>query len=686
MVQFIGMPGAQINPRDSIIDTSVMANALSEWGRRNRDLADREQNANALMGAYNSMNSQAGPGPSQQPPVRNALSGSLSEWDPRRSIGAPPPRAFDSWQPHNLLLHDYGGSPKNEDGMNNPYHALVFPDGSIRYRNPDDPYGSKSPHAYKMNGDAIGLSYAGPVGSQPTPQAMATLKSEYDKINQMFPDIKTMSHGEAYEATKGTNRQASRDGRGLDEASWRTAFSQPAASFPPQTSRPVQVAQNGRMSPEAFRGLAAAPGTQDTASAIVKDQYSRANPTREQDLNYQSKLTETQRASLEFYGKQASAVMQIPEGPQRAAIWQRILAKHNAEHPGEHLTPEEMDPVTGPQLMAAQAGLTVDPIAKQMEEAKLGLLKGQTKALDQKDALNEAIAEMIKGGAAPAQAQPPPIQPQSFNGQAPQSGLILTADGQPAPQAPQAAPPADMIDTPYGKMTREKAVKLGGAMLLNPQYAAAGKALVDAAQGGGPTGLGKTADNQNDKEEIAATNQVATLDNVKRSYDAKFLNIPARFKLWGNALASKFGTLNPKDQEDLKAYTTFRQSSWHNLNRVLKDLSGTAVTENEMQRQLLDQPNPGQGVFDGDAPAEFDAKLKGQIAFAHSAVARARYLRAKGFTGKPWEAGVAVEDMPKIINERGAQLEQQLKQQNPNANPMQLQEAVKGQIKKEFGI
>lgn len=156
----------------------------------------------------------------------------------------------NGWHPHNLILHDYGGTPKNEDGVFNPYHALVFPDGSIRYRNPDDPYGSKAPHAYKMNGDSIGLSYAGQVGSQPTPEAMGTISSEYQKIQGMFPGIKAMSHGQAYEATKGTPAQASKDGRGLDEAAWRKDL----PGFEDQTAAPAGPVPMANRSLTAFAG------------------------------------------------------------------------------------------------------------------------------------------------------------------------------------------------------------------------------------------------------------------------------------------------------------------------------------------------------------------------------------------------------------------------------------------------
>lgn len=404
---------------------------------------------------------------------------------------------------------------------------------------------------------------------------------------------------------------------------------------------------------------------------------------------------------VETLGRQAMAIDSLPDGPQRQAAWQRIVHSHGANG----LTPEELDHRSGPKIMAAQAGMFRDPMeaeGKRLDMDYKRALIGQANRKAEPDPIDQMLMERLsrgRGGAiggqqhapqqsAPQQA-PPMLQPQSFNGNATplNPGIQLVDDRtQAAPMPQPSAPQQDMVQTPYGPMGRDEALALGGAMLLNPKRAAAGKAILDAAQTGGAQGLGKTGENQNDKEELSATGALATLDSIRSNYDAKFLNIPKRVNLWGKALQDKFGALPPKDADELKAYSQFRQATWHNLNRVLKDLSGTAVTENEMQRQLLDLPNAGQGIFDGDSPAQFDSKLKGSMTFMRSAVARARYLRSKGFTGKPWEAGIEVGDMPAVIDQRGAQIEQQLRQMKPQADPMSIEQETARRLKQEFGI
>ena len=50
------------------------------------------------------------------------------------------------------------------------------------------------------------------------------------------------------------------------------------------------------------------------------------------------------------------------------------------------------------------------------------------------------------------------------------------------------------------------------------------------------------------------------------------------------------------------------------------------------------------------------------------------------------ERMIKIEDMPKIINDRGAAIKQQIMATNPQADPGQVTQAVAARIKQEFGI
>lgn len=89
---------------------------------------------------------------------------------------------------------------------------------------------------------------------------------------------------------------------------------------------------------------------------------------RREEQNYQRGRDAKQdaRSEVEWYGKTAAAIDRL-EGPQRQAAWQRIVARHGADG----LTPEEMDPITGPKLMMAQAGQWRDPREDQLADLKV---------------------------------------------------------------------------------------------------------------------------------------------------------------------------------------------------------------------------------------------------------------------------------------------------------------------------
>lgn len=78
---------------------------------------------------------------------------------------------------------------------------------------------------------------------------------------------------------------------------------------------------------------------------------------------------------VQLYGKQATAVDQM-QGPQRAAAWNSILARHGTTG----LTPEELDPVTGPKLMAAQAGQYLDPRDSKLKDLQLQNVQSEIEA------------------------------------------------------------------------------------------------------------------------------------------------------------------------------------------------------------------------------------------------------------------------------------------------------------------
>lgn len=84
------------------------------------------------------------------------------------------------------------------------------------------------------------------------------------------------------------------------------------------------------------------------------------------------------REDAKWFGSQAMAIDKM-QGPQRAAAWQAILAKHPAR---DTLTPDYLDPMKGPAMVAAEAGQFNDPIDSQMKQADLAMKQAQINKLN----------------------------------------------------------------------------------------------------------------------------------------------------------------------------------------------------------------------------------------------------------------------------------------------------------------
>lgn len=403
---------------------------------------------------------------------------------------------------------------------------------------------------------------------------------------------------------------------------------------------------------------------------------------------------QAQRAKM-MAGKEAFSIHQMPDtDPRKKLAWDQYVKRHGD---GNH-TPEELDFKTGPLLAITAAGLSYDPIDRQIKEAELGLAKARTAQAYQKaepDPIKQFITDKLRRAQQPqgaAQQVPPAVggvQRQSFDGANGIPGLQLAADGTEA-APPQIAAP-DMVDTPFGKMGRNEARDLGSTLLLDPRYATAGKAILDAVDGPNQGAMGKTAQNQIEEKTLNNAAMLARLGDIGKRFDAKFLEIPTRLKMMGASWSAKAGEalggkLSTEQRSELSRFAQFRSASVNNLNTILKELSGAAVTPQEYERLKNDVPQAGTGIFDGDDPVSFKAKLDRAQQTARSAIARYNFMRSKGlnFDRNSLDQFLSLDDVPAAYNQRGAELRGEL--QKSGADPKTIDQQVRKKLKQEFGI
>ncbi|WP_072396453.1 hypothetical protein [Hyphomicrobium sp. CS1GBMeth3] len=271
--------------------------------------------------------------------------------------------------------------------------------------------------------------------------------------------------------------------------------------------------------------------------------------------------------------------------------------------------------------------------------------------------------------------------------------LALTQNAAPfeGPPAASVSGGQDFVQTPFGPMTRDKARRLGGAMLFDPRFAPAGKEFLDASRAVAP-GMQKPAINALQEKQFNTTEQYSRLKGIEQSWKPEYQTIESRLGFKWNALLDKFSStrksLAPQQRQELAAYSANRAEALNNLNQYIKEITGAAMTISEAERIKKAQPNPGEGVFDGDSPIEFEAKLKNGIRMSKMALARYNYLSQNGFPADVEQMAKALplDDMPKFIQRRTNELLKQSLDSNPGLTPQDVAPVVRQRLRAEFGI
>jgi len=236
-------------------------------------------------------------------------------------------------------------------------------------------------------------------------------------------------------------------------------------------------------------------------------------------------------------------------------------------------------------------------------------------------------------------------------------------------------------------MSRERAERLGMGLALAGK-GDAGKLLIDSVQRGE---MGKEGRNRLDKDLVDTAQRYHRLQAIASSFKPEYLEIPLRMGMQWKGIKAKFGSLPQNEQGELYKYATFRRDAAQELNELVKERSGGAVTPQEFVRQGVEIPNAGNGIFDGDDPVTFQAKFDRSYEVVALGMARNAYLRKAdarnaGATTAQLARMMPIERFREQVNQRARQLEGLVQQQNPGLPKPIVDQEVDRLIKQEFGI
>lgn len=175
---------------------------------------------------------------------------------------------------------------------------------------------------------------------------------------------------------------------------------------------------------------------------------------------------------------------------------------------------------------------------------------------------------------------------------------------------------------------------------------------------------------------------ISRIERIRNSFDPTFQQFFPRLGIKWDQMVARFGELDPQSRQRVEARAVFQQNAIENVNSTIRALTGAQMSQFEAERITSQLPNPGTGLFDGDDPVTFEAKMTNALESLRAVLARRAYADA---TGK--EALTTGFDLTttvrEIVNTRGTELEETFKAQG--LKDEELSTAIRDRLRIEFG-
>jgi hypothetical protein len=233
---------------------------------------------------------------------------------------------------------------------------------------------------------------------------------------------------------------------------------------------------------------------------------------------------------------------------------------------------------------------------------------------------------------------------------------------------------------------RKAALKSMGQLTFEQKMALkkAGKPVNNITVEAPNISLGKPATNQVQKDYVANVDHLARLNDIQSSFKPEYQTLPFKAGAKLSSVKAWLGRdLNAGDRKALSEFSKYKRRGLENLSRTIKDLTGAAMSIPEAQRIRATQPDPGDGMFDGDDPTTFQSKLTDAIRDIKRSIARKNYLLRQGITEKPWEK-MELGEVDAVMRKRATEIYNAVKEQNPDADPLDIRAETKLQLEREF--
>lgn len=206
---------------------------------------------------------------------------------------------------------------------------------------------------------------------------------------------------------------------------------------------------------------------------------------------------------------------------------------------------------------------------------------------------------------------------------------------------------------------------------------------------GDKSGLAKKTINTIENKLLQTTQGLDRIASIKAAFQPRFLEIGTKFETALAAGKNKLGIeLSPDETQLLTDFTVFKRRTVENLNLVVRDLSGAAVTAQEAERLRAALPDVGDGIFSGDSPVSFQAKLNDVFRALNLAKARLVFAREQGLSGDidRIAKNLPLDMVEQQIEREGQLIEAIVREENPGAPQSAIDADVRVRLANRFGL
>ena len=168
------------------------------------------------------------------------------------------------------------------------------------------------------------------------------------------------------------------------------------------------------------------------------------------------------------------------------------------------------------------------------------------------------------------------------------------------------------------------------------------------------TGMTNATTTKVQGQQLDAQDTLARLDSIRSSFRPEFQQWGAKLgQRWSDLKDSAGVGLSDAEKQQLTDMSSFQANAYENMSRILNQLSGAAISPAEFERLKRFLPNVGSGVFDGDSPTAFQAKLDRFDKSVRQAIKRYEYAQKNGLQSGGFEIPLEQFGVPETVGGAG---------------------------------